>query len=81
MHPGLKELDEGDKIYNGNNHILFFFIMGMFQYGFAEILENLASMRKKTEEQLFYLNAAVNRLAAPPTQSTPEINSGTASAE
>ena len=41
-----------------------FFIMGMSQYGFAELLEQVAIMRHRTEEQLFYLTGAVQHLEA-----------------
>lgn len=41
---------------------LIVFIMGMFQYGFAELIEHVAKLRQRTDEQLYYLTAAVQRV-------------------
>lgn len=38
------------------------FIMGMFQYGFAELIEDVAILRQRTDEQLQYLIGAVQRV-------------------
>lgn len=38
------------------------FVSGMFQYGFAELLEHVDALRQRTDGQLYYLTAAVQRV-------------------
>lgn len=38
------------------------FIAGMFQYGFAELLEEVALLREKTDQQLYHLTGTVQHL-------------------
>lgn len=51
-----------------------FFAMGMLQYGFAELLEHVAMMRQRTEEQLYYLTGAVQHLEGAVTKKNPAEN-------
>lgn len=45
-----------------------FFIMGITQYAFGELLEHVDYMRHRTEEQLYYLTGAVQHLEGAVTQ-------------
>lgn len=51
-----------------------FFVMGMVQYGFAELLEHVAMMRQRTEEQLYYLTGAVQHLEGAVVQTAVKDN-------
>jgi hypothetical protein len=47
-----------------------FFLIGIFNYGFAVLLENVAAIRQRTEEQLYYLTGAVQQLGGIQKQNT-----------
>jgi hypothetical protein len=53
---------------------IFFFLTGIFQFGFAVLLENVAIMRHRNEEQLYYLTGAVQRLDSSRNQVTTSPN-------